>query len=325
MRLFYFISYFLLSVCISSCRQDFVDGKTYTSTIVNHLGDESYIHALKIKNGYSFFLDDKNDSILRIYRNEQLRCPVGYLLKGTGEKDLKKPSFCKEIAEVPYKGIRVLDNDSYLKSIDPDTDSLISSVRIINGLWNNTDYNFISDEICALPFSPHKNYPFFFYNETNGYYWVDPDKDVAKSLQRKPVAYSACLVLNEKKKRIVVAYRYTNHISFYNLDGIVEKTFFTDKKIVVPVAVHDGIDIEATRKCFIETYGTEKYVYCLYDGSTDFSNNSRLYIYTWDGKSQGTISLDRNIRTFAVSEDDSFIIAISRSKQGGQDILKYRM
>lgn len=325
MKLLYSISCFLLSVCISSCRQDFVDGKTYTSAIVNHLDDGSYIHGLKLKNGYSFLLDDKNDSILRIYRNEDLQYPVKCLLKGTGKNELQKPSFCKEVAEVPYKGIRLLDNDSYLKIINPDTDSLISPVRIINGLWNNTDYNIISGEICALPFSPHKNYPFFFYNETNGYYWVDPDKDVAKSLQRKPVAYSACLVLNEKKKRIVVAYRYTNHISFYNLDGIVEKTFFTDKKIVVPVAAHDGIDIEATRKCFIETYGTEKYVYCLYDGSTDFSNNSRLYIYTWDGKPQGIISLDRNIRTFAVSEDDNYIIAISRSKQGGQDILKYRI
>lgn len=316
---------FLLSVCISSCQQDFVDGKTYTSTIVNHLDDESYVHALKVKNGYSFFLDDKNDSILRIYRNEELRYPVRYLLKGTGENGLQKPSFCKEVDGVPYKGIRVLDNDSYLKIIDPGTDPLVSSVRIINGLWNNTDYNFMSGEICALPFSPHKNYPFFFYNETNGYYWVDPDKSVAKSLKQKPVAYSACMVLNEKKKRIVIAYRYTNHISFYNLDGTLEQSFFTDKKIVAPIATRDGIDIEVSRKCFIEAYGTEKYVYCLYDGSVDFSDNSRLYIYTWDGKPQGSISLDRNIRTFAVSEDNSFIIAVSRSKQGGQDILKYRI
>ncbi len=224
--LLYSINCFLLLVCISSCRQDFVDGKTYASIIVNHLDDESYVHALKVKNGYSFFLDDKNDSILRIYRNEELRYPVRYLLKGTGENGLQKPSFCKEIAEAPYKGIRVLDNDSYLKTIDPETDSLVSPIRIINGLWNNTNYNFMSGEICALPFSPYKNYPFFFYNETNGYFWVDPDKGVAKSLQQKLVAYSASLVLNEKKRRIVVAYRYTNHISFYNLDGILQKSFF---------------------------------------------------------------------------------------------------
>ena len=325
MKFLYTINCFLLSICISSCRQGFVDGKTYTSAIVNHLDDGSYIHALKIKNGYSFLLDDKNDSILRIYRNEELRYPVRYILKGTGRNDLQKPSFCKEIAEIPYKGIRVLDNDSYLKIIDPDTDSLVSPTCIINGLWNNTDYNFMSGKIYALPFSPYKNCPFFFYNETNGYYWVDPDKSVAKSLLQKPVAYSACMVLNEKKKRIVTAYRYTNHISFYNLDGILEQSFFTDKKIVVPIAVRNSIDIEASRKCFIEIYGTERYVYCLYDGSVDFSNNSRLYIYTWDGKFQGAISLDRNIRTFAVSEDDCFIIAISRSKQGGQDILKYKI
>ena len=323
--LLYSVGPFLLLMYISSCRQDFVDGKTYTSTIVNHLDNESYIHALKVKDGYSFLLDDKNDSILRIYRNEELRYPVRYLLKGTGENGLQKPSFCKEIAEAPYKGIRMLDNDSYLKTIDPDTDSLVSFVCFINGLWNNTDYNIMSGEICALPFSPHKNYPFFFYNETNGYYWADPDKDVAKSLQRKPVAYSTSLVLNEKKKSVVVAYRYTNHISFYNLEGILKKSFFTHKNKVTPIATHDGINIEASRKCFIETYGTEKYVYCLYDGSVDFSDNSRLYIYTWDGKPKGTILLDRNIRTFAVSEDDSFIIAVSRSKQDGQDILKYRI
>ncbi len=325
MKLLYFISCILLSASFSSCRQKFVDGKTYSSVLVNHLGNESYIYALKIKDGYSFFLDDRNDSILRIYRNEELQCPIRAVLKGSEKNKLQKPSFCKEIAEVPYESVRVVDHDSYLKAIDPETDSLVELLRFIKGLWSNTDYNFMADEICALPFLPHKNYPFFFYNEMNGYYWVEPDKSVAKSLRRRPVAYSASLVLNEKKKRIVAAYRYTNHISFYNLDGIVEQSFFTDEEIVAPVATHDGIDIEVSRKCFIETYGTEKYVYCLYDGSADFSNNSRLYIYTWDGKLQGSISLDRNIRTFAVSEDDSFIIAISRSKQGEQDILKYRI
>lgn len=316
---------FLLSMYMSSCQQDFVDGKTYPSIIVNHLDDGNYVHALKIKNGYSFLLDDKNDSILRIYRNEDLQYPVKCLLKGTGKNELQKPSFCKEVAGVPYEGIRVLDNDSYLKIIDPDTDSLISPVCIINGLWNNTDYNIMSGEICALPFSPHKNYPFFFYNETNGYFWADPDKCVAKLLQQKPVAYSASLVLNEKKKRMAVAYRYTNHISFYNLDGILEQSFFVDNNKIVPVATRDGINIEASRKCFIETYGTEKYVYCLFDGSVNFSNNSQLHIYTWEGKRKAIISLDRNIRTFAVSEDDSSILAVSRSERGGQDILIYRM
>ena len=48
---------FLLSMYMSSCQQDFVDGKTYLSIIVNHLDDENYVHALKIKNEYSFLLD----------------------------------------------------------------------------------------------------------------------------------------------------------------------------------------------------------------------------------------------------------------------------
>lgn len=323
MKLFDCIICLLLSTSLFSCRQDFADGKTYHGTLVNHLDEGSYIHSLKIKEGYSFFLDDRNDTILRIYRNEELRHPAKCILKGSGKNELLKPSFCKEVAEAAYEGIRVVDNHFSLKAIAPDADPLVSTVRIINGLWGNTDYNIMSGEICASPFSPYKRHPFFFYNEASGTFWAEPDKEVAEILRRKPVAYSASLVLNEKKKRIVAAYRYTNHLSFYNLDGILECSFFVDKNRIAPVVTRDGFDTENSRKCFIGTYGTDRYVYCLYDGSADFSHPSQLHIYTWEGKQKAILSLDRNIRAFAVSEDDRFILAISRSEQGGQDVLQY--
>lgn len=93
----------------------------------------------------------------------------------------------------------------------------------------------------------------------------------------------------------------------------------------MPVISGKEIDVEASTKCFTHIYGTAPYIYCLYDGSTDFSNRSRLHIYTWEGKREATILLDRNIRTFAVDEGNNFILAVSRSPEDGQELVIYRI
>ena len=46
----------------------------------------------------------------------------------------------------------------------------------------------------------------------------------------------------------------------------------------------DEIDVRNTPKCFTYICGTPQYVYCLYDGSSDFTAPSKIVIFQWNGK-----------------------------------------
>ena len=85
------------------------------------------------------------------------------------------------------------------------------------------------------------------------------------------------------------------------------------------------IDIRNTTKCFTYIYGTPQYVYCLYDGSSDFTAKSQIVVFQWNGKYIATWEADRYLQAIAVDKNDKYILAISSNKNDGQDIVKYNM
>lgn len=78
-------------------------------------------------------------------------------------------------------------------------------------------------------------------------------------------------------------------------------------------------------KHFIHISGTSKYIYCLYDGTSDFSANSIILILDWNGKQKAILQADRNLRTIAIDQSNQILLGISSRKDGGEDILEYKL
>lgn len=311
---FYLVAIFLLS-CQAPTKQ------ALKSRIVFQLDSTNYIYDIAILNHQLFLLDNKNDSVLRIY-SENNPLPIQSIQRGQSEEKLFNPGFTKEVTK-NKQVISILDNNLYLKRIDPEKLS-IYSCQIIKQLENSLDYNITSKEIYASPIIHHGNYAYYYYNELEDYYWVEPSKLLQNYLPAEPAAYSNNLCVNEEENCVAVAYRFTNTISFHDLDESVKRDF-TTKERIFPILSNNRINIESSTKCFTAIYGTEKYLYCLYDGSSDFTASSTLYQFKWSGKLSGIFQLDRNIRTFAIDPDNLSVMAVSRNKQGGQDLLQYTL
>ena len=113
---------------------------------------------------------------------------------------------------------------------------------------------------------------------------MEPPKVARTYRSCKHVAYLPNLCVNERQNSVVAALRFFNQIDFYDLKGTYQRSFTYGKEPIVPLLKKNDtqVDVLGTTKCFIDIFGTDQYVYCLYDGSADFSNLSTLLVLSWD-------------------------------------------
>jgi hypothetical protein len=115
-------------------------------------------------------------------------------------------------------------------------------------------------------------------------------------------------------------------LSFYDLKGVLLSTVQCGSDTIVPIAhaqEENKIDVLKSTKCFIYLYGTEEYLYCLYAGTADYSEPSKIMLFRWNGSHVKTWQMDRHIRSIAVEQSDDYIMAIALNKEGGQDVIRY--
>lgn len=64
---------------------------------------------------------------------------------------------------------------------------------------------------------------------------------------------------------------------------------------------------------------------CLFDGTTDFTGNSIIYVFDWQGKQKGRIAADRNLRKIAIEKVGDYLLALSPDEEGGRNVIKYNL
>ena len=120
--------------------------------------------------------------------------------------------------------------------------------------------------------------------------------------------------------------RFVNLILFYDLEGsLTQVTSFGKSKILPLQKGENQVDVINSTKCFIDIYGTPKYVYCLYNGASDFSKASTIVVFKWDGTHISTLKSDRFLRNIAVDKDDNYVVALASRSDGGTDVVKYKL
>lgn len=285
---------------------------------------------VELTDSYLVLLDRKHDTIIQVYKKNDLSRLHAFALKGYGAHYFSNPEFMKSnTRETAGKdGFWIVDNQLTFNKVQVSADSLRFDRKYISipGLMPSTHYNITAKETYAVPIVEKDVYgPFCYANPDDGIYWVDPPKEEKAYRLCKPVAYLPSLCVNERQNRVVAALRFFNRVDFYDLAGAPQKSVAYGGKPVAPSLTADGkgVDVLGSTKCFIDIFGTDRYVYCLYDGTVDFSAASTLLVFTWNGKLEKTLRLDRSVRRMAVDASDRFLVALSQGENGVCDVIKY--
>lgn len=325
------MSILLLGVWLTSCQQEkqierqvlsldktatILQGKSLFKADSNH-----YFYDIKSAWNYLAFLDDSCQTVLSVYAKDNIQQPVFTALRGRKKGELQKPHFRQEVTE-ENGFLLVNDNSRYMKLYAENGDWILQQEEDWFNVKNSFYFNRTEKELYAVPYAYEMPYPFYYYNPEEGYYWVDADSTVMQILSSHSDAYLCNLCVNEKEKVVAAAYRFTNAISFYDLEGNIQKHIRLGD-IFFPITKDMGVvDVENTPKCFLDIYGTEQYIYTVYSEESDTSLPTYLLLFTWDGSLARTWKFDRNIRSISV-ENDKYLYGIRTLPDGSQEVCEY--
>lgn len=129
---------------------------------------------------------------------------------------------------------------------------------------------------------------------------------------------SSCYVnINPVTKDIVLSYRYTDVVEIYNSEGEIKYALQGPECFDIKFR-SNGISMattKETRKAYVNSYVTEKYIYLLYSGCSrgeeNWANGTEIFVFSWDGIPQKRYILNEPIYTFAVDEDKHMIYSYS--------------
>jgi hypothetical protein len=326
----------LLFLCgVSSCKEKSLSYQIPEKE--NHLMGEIWKNAndiplytdVEITDSYYVFTDYENESLLHVYDKNNPSAELTSAIHGRGATGLVSVEFVKSNTRYPSESddVWIIDNKSKLKQVRCRKDSLmvIRNIALPTELNRSADYNITKDELYGVPGAGERNKAFYFFHPDSGYYWVDM-YGMDKKYTKNDFACYADLIVHEKRESVVCAYRFFNKIQFFDLRGNISKDIFYGKDRIEPK--DNAVELSNFKenlKCFIDIYATDQYVFCVYDGSCDYTNLSKIMIFKWDGTHVKTLQTDRVIKSIAVDKLNAYILALTANEFKGRDIVRYKL
>lgn len=278
-----------------------------------------------------FFLvsDHSNDTVLYIYTNDNIITPFGSYLRIEKGGDFINPEFAK--SDVPEKRAAnkcvLIDDRKFIRELsfdDQNKEINIASRSLNDKLIFSSYYNFTSTDIYAVPGYDNANALFYMF-ANHKYYWVPPPLLKNRKISVENL-YLNSLCANETKNAVVAGMRFVNQVLFYDLDAELKTTVILGDSLHFP-AIKKGpaVDIPNSTNYIIDIYGTPEYVYCLYDGTSDFKGISDIYVFSWSGKHIKTLKAGQNLKRIAVDKDNTYMLAIAENENGLRDVVRFSL
>jgi hypothetical protein len=323
----------LLFLCsISSCKEKFLSYQLPEKE--DHIMGEIWKNAndiplytdVEITDSYYVFTDYENEGFLHVYDKKNPSSAI-HEKRVTG---LVSVEFVKSNTRYPSGSddVWIIDNKSRLKQVRCGKDSLmvVQDIALPINLARSIDYNITKDEFYGVPGTGERNKAFYFFHPDSGYYWVEMYGMDKKRYTKNNFACYANLLVHEERKSVVCAYRFFNKIQFFDLRGNISKDILYGKDRIEPKDTPVELsNFKDNLKCFIDIYATDQYVFCVYDGSYDYTNLSKIMIFKWDGTHVKTLQTDRTIKSIAVDKLNSYILALTANEFKGRDIVRYKL
>jgi len=288
-----------------------------------------YYYDVRINGSLFIFLDDKSDTLIRIYDRDDVRTLQNYYVNPKRNILDNKLQFLKSNSR--YEGgddkIFIIQNAAIV-ALQPDSEQILSQpiAYPFTKLPNSTDFSITSEEIYAAPVNSGNAYSsFLIHNPLLGDVRAKVYQHENLTYPKTSTAYRTNLTVSEKQKTVVSALRYINDVQFYDLKGNIRKVVTFGNEHILPVIGGNEVDRAKSVKCFLYIYDTSRYVYCLYDGTPDYTALSKIIVLDWEGRHVRTYQADRCLKQIAVSADDAEIVALSTAEQYGQDVILYKI
>jgi hypothetical protein len=285
---------------------------------------------MKINDKSIALLHSEGDTLIRIYSESEDRQVAlsHYVLRG---KDLVRPTFIRSDMNEMNPGELLLVDKSHLKkikwNIGVEPEVAIETVFFQKIFAEGYDFNVTADTFVYGVVQNQSEYELFYvYKPEAGYRRIKSVGMTNDLLSDFSKAYLGYLCMNENAKRVVFAHKYINGVQFYDLKDKLRKSVVYGDKLMAPVMSMNGkkFDDYHTSKHFIGMYGTSNYVYCLYSGSPDFSAETRIIAFKWNGEYVKTWrTTNQNLSKIAVDPSDQYLLGIARDPLGGFSVLKY--
>lgn len=339
---------FLVSLLLVACQQKKGKGNFYnlSTEITKEISgevirpDNGYclFYDIAITNDYFAFLDYDSDTLLQVFNKKDFSLHL-IALRETDTFGISHPAFVKydSFNKDKKNTVTIWNNDAYcLKRIDLDNTTAAPFATEEVGTLPLSQIGSYCYNPCitpkylyAAPYAPGKASVFFSDNPTGGVYSVPAYPPLEKFLPENILkeAYASDLVVNEEKERIVAALRFVSSINFYDMNCDIQGAACYGDYYTIPIADITGkfLDAEHSTKSFIDICSSERYVFCLYDGSTDFSLPSTLVIFDWDGNPIGNFRTDRSLRKIATDPSGTYLIGLAANENERRDIVKYKL
>jgi len=292
---------------------------------------------LQVTEDYYVLLDAYGDTLLYVYSKKDLS-----LVSIGLNKEEKNPFLPPYIVKYDYRNkdkknhLTIWDNKAFYSSIY-DLDRLDLSSNL-SGNTTRLHIDQVYSRFCVItekdiygvPLTTEKkDVGFYSFNPRAGYYYVPafPVMIGADKAFMRSNIYAPVLCVNEKKDRIVAPMRYINTINFYDLNCDRFRSVTLGEDLIFPVlSESDGShDAEASRKCFIDAASSDQYIYCLFDGTHDYSSRSLIVVLDWEGRHVETLQADRNLRHIALDREGGYLLALSGDREGIRDLVRYKL
>lgn len=300
--------------------------------------EEHNYYDIAITDNYYAFMDYYSDTLLQV-RNKTDFSLYQFELREKDTFSIAYPAFTKYdyVSKNKADAITIWDNElNRLKRIDlskTEASPLVSvhSTSITENGWssNSTNCCITSKDLYAVSFNPRKPQVFYSSDKKNGEYAVPAYPKITVPLPNdvKQKAYASDLVVNEEKGVIVAALRFIDCINFYNLNCDMTGSVSFADYYSIPIAdiTNKHLDAERSKKCFIDICCSDRYIFCLFDGTADFTSKSIIYVFDWDGKQKAVLQADRNLRKIATEKNGKYLLALSPNQQGGRDVIMYSL
>lgn len=295
-----------------------------TGKTIAEWDDSGYFYDMTLSAKTLSLLKRHTDTILYQYSLADLS-----LLHSKLKDKWQSPAFVKSNTRYPTKDneILVVDDQALQKIVIAKNGELQTESLGESKVWGNaSNFNLTSRTAYGVPVLGRAPYTHFSNDETNGYVWFKPSPEVVACLgDEENIPYTGILALHEKKDVAVFAFRFLNAIQFYK-SGKKEKllTIYGDS-IQPPLHGLGGklLDMHHSPKHFIDIYGTNQYVYCLYSGSPDFMANTKIIIYNWNGKHIRTLQTDMPLSKIVVDTKNSYLLGLAPKRPNGQKLIQY--
>ncbi|WP_158712762.1 BF3164 family lipoprotein [Parabacteroides pacaensis] len=297
------------------------------------LSDEkvtNVFYDIAIMDTFVIFADYFSDSIIQIHSLNTPGRIIKSLYRGNGPNEFISPYFNKSVP--PHY------QTEELGFIDLNARKL-GSVRLKENRRNIHSENLPA----AFPFCTDLNrtedYSYGIDTDINSksmfFIWDNKKEQLIKGIPFYPTLkkdypeeahsflYSGHLCVNEKTESIVMVMLNLNMVHFYSLKGEINKSYVIGKQLNSPDVASKFLDFPKDNKYFTDICGTDKFVYCLYNGTNKHDGSSEIFVFNWNNTFVKKLQLNNPLQKIIVDKSDKYLLGININTEGGTEVVRF--